>query len=215
MSTNWQTAVERLYTVFEAVPKPQHVDGCPCCTSDGEFRKLLTKPLRELTSDELGKYASKALTTVGTEEDFHYFVPRILEIAATDQGWWPDPAVVLGKMQTANWKSWPAEQIAAVRAFLWSTFLRVLEQEDCGSCVDDWICAAGRGEEDLSPYLAELERQPAKLVRFYERNSESLLKERLSNPFWADATKSRETIVKWFRSPRVVQIINQAYGMKN
>ena len=213
MKPNWQATIERLYAAFKAVPKPHHVEGCPCCTSEGEFRNLLTKALREITPDELGRYASKALTTVGTEDDFHYFIPRILEVSATEFGWWPDPAIVLGTMQTANWKSWPSEQVSAVRAFLWANFLCVMEKEDCGSNIDDWICAVGRSGEDLSPYLAELERQPVKLVQFYEENSESLLKERLSNPFWDGADSAKEAVVKWFRSPNVVEIINKTYGM--
>jgi hypothetical protein len=206
--------IERLYAAFKAVPKPYHVEGCPCCTSEDEFRKLLTKPLRDITPDELSRYASKALTTVGTEEDFHYFIPRILEVCATEFGWWPEPAIVLGKMQMAGWKNWPREEVSAVRAFLWQTFLRVLEHGDDGTDVDEWICAVGRAEEDLSPYFVELERRPSKLVQFYEQNSQSLLKARLSNPFWDDAELAKEMVVKWFHSPKVVQIINETYGIK-
>lgn len=213
MRTEWHSTIDALYEAFKAVVKPHHVAGCPCCTSDGEFHSLLKKPLRELAPDELGRYASKALTTVGTEEDFHYFAPRILEIAATDDGWWPEPAIIASRMQMANWSSWPAEQVAAIRALLHENFLRLLEQDDCGSRVDDWICAVGTAGEDLTPYLDELERRPEKLLRFYEQNSESLLKGRLSGPFWGDAVAARETVLKWIRSPRTVEIINQGYGM--
>ncbi|HTD68426.1 MAG TPA: hypothetical protein VK846_18025 [Candidatus Limnocylindria bacterium] len=215
MKANWQATIEQLYAAFKTVPKPRHVEGCPCCTSEGEFRHLLAKPLRDVSPDELGRYASKALTTVGTEDDFHYFIPRILEVSATECGWWPEPAIVLGKMQMADWQSWPSEQVSAVRAFLWVNFLRVLEQEDCGSDLDDWICAVGRGGEDLSPYLAQLERQPVKLVLLYEDNSESLLKGRLSNPFWEGAASAEEAVVKWFRSSDVVEVINKTCGMES
>ena len=212
MNTDWQMTLERLYAAFKTVPKPLHVEGCSCCTSEGEFRNLSAKPLRDISADELGRYASNALTTVGTEDDLHYFIPRILEVCATESGWWPDPAIVLGKMQMAGWRNWPCEQTAAIRAFVWATFLRVLSQESCGSDVDDWICAAGRGGEDLSPYLAELERHPVMLVQFYEENSESLLKGRLSNPFWEDAP-AKQNVVDWFRAPKVVEIINKIYDV--
>ena len=143
MNTNWQATIERLYAAFKNVPKPHHVEGCPCCTSEGEFRNLLAKPLRDITPDELGRYASKALTTVGTEDDFHYFIPRILEVCATEFGWWPEPAIVLKRMQMAAWKNWPREQTSAVRAFLWANFQRVLGQEESGPDLNDWICAIG------------------------------------------------------------------------
>jgi len=208
-----QTAIERLYDAFKTLPKPRHVEGCPCCTSDGEFRQLVTKPLREVMPDQLSRYASKALTTVGTEQDFQYFIPRILEICATEFGWWPEPAVVTGKMEMAAWKTWPAEQISAIRMFLWEHFLHLLTLNDSGSDVDEWICAVGKTDEDLSPYLAELERHPAKLLQFYEENSRSLLKGRLSNSFWENGPKEK-VVANWFRSPGVIEIIDEKYGMK-
>jgi hypothetical protein len=48
----------------------------------GPARKeaLLSRPLRAVGADILGFYAFKAMTTFGTEEDFLYFLPRILEL---------------------------------------------------------------------------------------------------------------------------------------
>lgn len=152
------------------------------------------------------------MTTVGTEDDFQYFAPRILEICATENGWWPEPAIVFDKMEKAGWHRWPAEQVSAIRIFVWVNFLRVLSQEDCGDAVDDWICAVAKGREDLTPYLAEVERQPAKLIQFYEQNSEALIKGHLSNPFWEDI-KLAQPVVRWFRSTQVTEIINRIYGI--
>jgi hypothetical protein len=199
---------------FEDVPKPHHVSGCPCCTSEGEFDVLLAKPIRKISPDELTRYASKALTTVGTAEDIHYFPPRILEICATESGWWPDSPIVFGKMQMAGWKNWPEKQVSAIREYVWEAFLRLLEREESSSEIDDWICGLGKAEEDLSPYLAELERQPSKLVAYYEQNSQSLLKGRLSNSFWDEATSARQVVVNWFQSKKVMEIISGAYGTK-
>lgn len=43
---------------------------------------MLARPLRALGPEALGFYAFKAMTTFGTESDFLYFLPRILELQA-------------------------------------------------------------------------------------------------------------------------------------
>lgn len=85
--------IDALYAAFAAVRRPTGIVGCPCCIEDKQIAVLLSRPLRELSAEELSSYASSVFLTVGDEEEFRYFVPRILEISATDPGWWPDPEV--------------------------------------------------------------------------------------------------------------------------
>ena len=103
-------AVEKLYTVFSRYPLRKHVEGCPCCVNETDKDLLESKPLRQLTLSDLGRYAFKAMTTWGDENDFRHFLPRIFELLVSDGelGW--DEEVMLGKLAIAEWKRWPEDE---------------------------------------------------------------------------------------------------------
>uniref|UniRef100_B8HWE9 Uncharacterized protein n=1 Tax=Cyanothece sp. (strain PCC 7425 / ATCC 29141) TaxID=395961 RepID=B8HWE9_CYAP4 len=83
-----ESAIRDLYAAFSHVERPVEVDACPCCISLEELEAIQTKPLGELTTDDLYNYSHNALLNVGNEEDFRYFLPRILEILAQYPEWW-------------------------------------------------------------------------------------------------------------------------------
>src|SRR5688500_16265726 len=62
-------AVRECYRVFKPYRVRRHPEGCPCCVSDADKLRLFSRPLAELTVDDLGRFAWKALTTWGTIED--------------------------------------------------------------------------------------------------------------------------------------------------
>ena len=103
-------AIEQLYRSFGGIPKPHHIDGCPCCINRKEIGTLLGKSLRAITPPELAPYASSAFLTVGDVMDYMYFLPKILEITATDSSWWPDPEVTGRAIRSANPDAWTAAQ---------------------------------------------------------------------------------------------------------
>lgn len=71
-------ALTTLYAI--RVRPPEQMVGCPCCVS-GEMKHALTGPRELLTADRLGRYASKAMTTWGSAEDYEHYLPRILELS--------------------------------------------------------------------------------------------------------------------------------------
>lgn len=75
-------AIERLYSTFGSYPLRDRIDSCPCCRGPQETRHLHTKTLRELSAEDHGLYAFRAMTTVGDVDDFRHFLPRILELVA-------------------------------------------------------------------------------------------------------------------------------------
>jgi hypothetical protein len=85
-----QEAIEGVYEAFGRIPRPLTMDGCPCCIDQKGISILLSKPLRELSPDDLTHYSASVFLTVGAL----YFLPRILDILATKPDWWPDPEVV-------------------------------------------------------------------------------------------------------------------------
>jgi len=182
-----QQAIETVYRGFKA-PTPPVIEGCPCCLDTRGVDVLLTTPLRQLSGQALGRYVSGAFLTVGSERDFKYLLPRILEIAVSAPGEATNPEIILGKLALANWRSWPASQREAVEKLIHIWFEQALAQ-DLAEADDGWIgqesesvlCGAARAGLPLAPWLARLgepdavpvlakmkERFPRHLSAFWE-----------------------------------------------
>lgn len=69
------------YSVFAPVPRPQRLHGSPLRDVDKILRDITAAPLRRLTADQLGLFATSAITTVCEPEDYRHFLPHILELA--------------------------------------------------------------------------------------------------------------------------------------
>ncbi len=122
-------AINSLYTTFAGVPRPRHIDGCDCCIDKKDIPNLLATPLRELTPNQLSSYASSVFLTVGSEADFRYFLPRILEIAVTQEGWWPDWEVIGRSLTNGHWLEWATPEKAAIIAVLDAKFAERCERK--------------------------------------------------------------------------------------
>jgi len=148
-------AIEGLYEMFSAYPLAAKIDGCPCCVSDQDESSLHRKPLHELTAEDLSRYAFKALTTWGTKNDFKHFLPRLLELVTEKDGIANeiDLAVLFGKLEYAHWNTWPARERAAVRRYLTVLWLFVLSVPMEAVKIDEYLCAIGQAEDDMSSYL--------------------------------------------------------------
>lgn len=206
-----QNAIEELYRAFAKHPRPRHIDGCPCCIDKKEISVLLSKELRSITPDELAPYASSAFLTVGDVADYLYFLPRILEITATDTSWWPNSAVTGRAIRTAYPSSWTHAQRAAMNQYLDAMISSTIE---CGEyhALDIWICAIARMEFDVTPHLKQIEKSSAAVLAYFEDNAETLSRSKLSNPFWELPCPAHDAIVKWFYSPEIAKIPYDAYG---
>ncbi|AWT35354.1 hypothetical protein GCM10008956_09970 [Deinococcus arenae] len=80
-----QDAVSGLYTAFGTTPRPTVIQHEPYELQPGEVTTLLGQPLRELPPGLMRSYLCDALYTVGTWDDFRYFLPRLLELLVTDE----------------------------------------------------------------------------------------------------------------------------------
>ncbi|ULH17974.1 hypothetical protein MF271_23725 (plasmid) [Deinococcus sp. KNUC1210] len=67
--------VERLYTAFSTMLKPQEIVCGAYELSAGEVRQLLTHPLRGVQPGVLRSSLFDAWSTVGTWDDFRFFLP--------------------------------------------------------------------------------------------------------------------------------------------
>lgn len=200
-------AIERLYRVFGRYPRPQHVDGCSHCVDERDHANLFAAPLRKLTDEQLGRFAFKALTTWGEVDDLRHFLPRLLELVATDRVW-VDPEVVLGKLRLAEWNAWPPDEQAAVRQYLRALWQEAIQRNGAQD-TDSGLCAIAQAEDDLAPYLGSWIECPspasrAEMADFLQWNLASLqTDDTLSNAFWRGREAQAEQVVRWLRSGEV------------
>lgn len=205
-------SIEDLYAAFADVPKPRHIDGCPCCIEGKKISTLLSTPLRRISGEQLGSYAFSAFNTVGDVPDYLYFLPRVLEISVMDDGWWPDIEVTGRAVANTVPLSWPELRLNALRAVLEAQVSALLQTSDTGSEIDRWMCAIARMGLDVRPYLAQLEKSPEHVIAYYLQNGQRLPK-KLDNNFWELPNAGHDAIVHWFGTEKVSDIIFEAWGV--
>lgn len=156
----FDAALAELYKTFSAEP-PAAIQGCFCCLDAGAREVLLARPLGVLTSEQLAPYASNVFLTVGDLSDYRYFLPRILDLSASDLAWWPSPEVAVGALARAEWSGWSDVERAAILGFLSAWFDRWavgLGDGAYGGEVEALLCGMARAQIDITPYLARLMR---------------------------------------------------------
>lgn len=206
-----QQAIDRLYTAFANVPKPRRIEGCPHCVDDKEIKTLLKKPLRQLSSEDLTAYASSALLTVGDVADYLYFLPRILEISAADESWWPDPEITARAIRATDLATWPSHRVDALVSFNAAVIQSAIDSETYDQ-IDSWICAIARMGLDIQPCLQMISNSPAAILAYFDDNARCLPKHRLCNAFWELPSAEHDAIVNWFSSDEIRRIPFEAYG---
>lgn len=205
-----EQAIDRLYTAFADVPKPHHIDGCPCCVERKNIGVLLSSPLRGLTPDALSEYAACAFLTVGSLADYLYFLPRILEISIRDS-WWPDIEVTGRAIGAAEPHSWSQSHRGALLSFLHAVIDGIVASGEHDQ-LDGWLCAIARMRLDVQPFLDQVAKSPAAVLAYFEANAECLRRNVLCNAFWELPCDGHDVIVRWFKSEPIRKIPLEAYG---
>lgn len=122
-----EKAILHLYAVFSAYEGNCHIQGSPLYGDLTEWnRQLFSKPLRDLTSEDLSRFAGKAITTWGDENDLRHFLPRMLELTAELNTPY-DIGILYQKLEDAGWRNWPASEQEAINNFspaLWKDLLQ-------------------------------------------------------------------------------------------
>ncbi|HEU0175746.1 MAG TPA: hypothetical protein VFV58_15900 [Blastocatellia bacterium] len=223
-----RSSVERLYTVFTDYHLSQRIDGCPCCVTPADQAAIHSKPLRRLTHGDLEYYASIAMLTWGSPEDWKHFLPRIFEILAFEEGSWsPSTEVIIHRLDDADWRQWPQPEREAVEEYLTALWLNTLNHFPCflhsdwhHNCIgeiDVCLCCIGQAVTDLSPFLdlwSLAESAPAlrHLAAFVVENAHQLEKKgKLSNAFWKERPAQMKQVVNWLLTQNRVEALEQAF----
>lgn len=69
------------YKVFARYRRPLVLHASPLRDAEKLLKRLTSKSLRSLKVANVQEYASAALTTVGSVENYKHFLPRLLDLA--------------------------------------------------------------------------------------------------------------------------------------
>ncbi|HMT09625.1 MAG TPA: hypothetical protein PKA82_16610 [Pyrinomonadaceae bacterium] len=205
MSLN--NAIEAVYEAFSDVEKPEIVDGCPCCMTTDEYDALTAKPLRELSSEELSDYSGDVFFTMGSEADYQYFLPRILELTIADDADWIQSAEITGnKLRMAGFDKWSEGKRSAIEN-LWLEVVRnyvksVTDSETAGWAawdISSWLGAATLIPISVVPLLTEIEASPDVVRELYDMNLATIFQGKLDNPFLEEPNDGQAEVAAWLR----------------
>ena len=110
-----RTEIENLYQTFSKYTTVG-IHHCDCgCIEEDDVKKLRSKPLRELETDDLISYHGSALYTWGEVEHYKHFLPRICELISIKRDF---SYVTLDefhvKLDYADWTKWPENEQQAI-----------------------------------------------------------------------------------------------------
>src|SRR5205823_1343935 len=104
--TSLRAALDAWYAATEDARPAAAPVGCPCCVTVAESAALVVVARRALDEEQLGRYATKAMTTWGDERDFRWFAPRIAELVAADGCGAASVESLADKLVRAGWRTW-------------------------------------------------------------------------------------------------------------
>ncbi|MER7767460.1 hypothetical protein [Kitasatospora sp. NPDC096140] len=197
-----------LPAAFAAAPRPGRIDACPCCTPQAALDTLLRTPRERLGPDELTRYATSVLNTVGSPADLRYFTPRILRLLLTGELLLPDLEPFCGKLDRAAWRDWPeAPYLGELLDALWTDVLTGPEWWDAEAVLCA-LTAADPGSVDRR--LAEWARlaTPTAVERLHEF---LLVGPGPRNAFWDRTSPSYRAFTAWLRGPVLLDAVADAF----
>ncbi|MEV0459573.1 hypothetical protein [Catellatospora methionotrophica] len=155
-TSDLRSAVERLYEVMARHPRPGSIAFCDHCVSHEENARLLRVPLRQLTADDLDRYAWKSMSTWGDEADFRHFLPRLLDLVVTGQlDYLSGPDRLIQKTTVSGLS---AEESAVVRRLLDAWWAVTLTRHPAPHTAYTVLEALSAAVDDPAPYLAVFEQ---------------------------------------------------------
>jgi len=218
MTESISTALGHVFAAFADVECPTEIEVSPVKKAE-DYQVLLHVPRESLNAEQFSGYLFGVFHTVGGAEDFLYFFPRLLELAA-ENGTEILRELLFQKSGLAEWRLWRSDRVVAFQAYLTAVIESFSTYSWSEDEMDSWICALSYCVEDLDCQLEGLmsssEAANHNLIELYESNSETLLKRNaLRNPFWPASSRVHDRIVTWFSRPGVVKRIYDIYQSRD
>ncbi len=132
MTKDVQETITNLYEVFSKYPLNESMEASPLYSKEKVAKwnqSISTKPLREMSGDELSFIAFKVGYTWGNEKDYKHFLPRFLELIAEYKEGLIESFIVFKKLSYFLWQNWDEKEQHVVQMFLNSFWLQLLNDE--------------------------------------------------------------------------------------
>ena len=209
-----EVAIQGLYQAFPSRQLKTVMRGCPCCADFAELRRLSLTPLLDLGRAELESYSWDAIWTVGSENDYRHFAPRLLELMVREDAF--EPEVVAKKLIVAGWRSWSQAEQSAIEDFFSAYWDATLLIDSVWYSASDALCVLGNAFEDLKPFLARwlATTEPTalkQLVLFAGAESSNASQGFLQQPFWGERQKQMKQVAAWLCSPETLGILEDRW----
>jgi hypothetical protein len=217
-----RAAIEQTYAALAAVPRPRELHASPLRDAEAILRALTSTPLPTLPIVAIGPYSRYAITTVGTEQDFRHFLPRILELAATDPHWTgAEPPVTADRIVRAGWRDWGAAERGPVAGLYEAAFAEALARGLRGATIaDEWLCGMALLGLELAGPLARWRADPSDeaalaLALFVTVQAGSLRAGRgASEGFWEIVPPdAQDRVGLWLSDPQAVAQLEAAHTL--
>lgn len=147
-----ENAIHALYSTFARYRPTDIAWRSPHAgISDAQVARLQSRPLRELTLEDLEQYIRRALSVWGGVTEFKHFLPRIFELVMRH----PlaiDP-LVFEKLDGAEWLTWPTDEREAVEAYMTTLWRWLLTLGPEAAHAGDTLRGFGLAGCDLEPWL--------------------------------------------------------------
>ena len=181
-----------------------------------DTKTLLKVKVREAPLKELGSYGRYAMSTMGSKDDYLYFLPRILQLIATDDwDYGPDVLTIARSIHATEPYTWSANHRRALEEYF-SAAVSILLAPGRHREISEWLNAIARTGLDVRPYLHAIEQSTDAVLQYFTDNAGDLPHRRLTTSPWANSgdlpNAGHEAIVAWFYSPRIRKIVFDAYG---
>lgn len=211
-----QEEINNLYQTFAPYQIKPHMEACPCCVYDEDKGRVHSKTLQELSVSDLSKYAYKALSTWGNEDDFRCFLPRLFEIIIFEAVALTYPEILFGKLPYAKWRKWSLKEQTAIEDYfsaLLNYQLDEVEPEDYTN-IESYLCGIAIATENIAPYLRIWESKSSKLAEmhlqlFISQYQDKLDNNQLEKGFWGICPKQTELVTQWVSKQRVRKHIGE------
>ncbi|NQX84836.1 MAG: hypothetical protein HRT67_02845 [Flavobacteriaceae bacterium] len=127
---NLKESIDNLYAAFSTYTIEGNLRDrcCNCCVSDEEIKQLLSKPLKEISEDDIYHFMTSATTTFGDVNDYKHFLPRILELMKDSENILDD-FLTFEKLNYNNWKKWDIHEIKALINYFETSLINALDRD--------------------------------------------------------------------------------------
>lgn len=117
MTKGLQKSIAVLYDTFAKYQSMSTLEGSSIYEDLEEWKKeLKSKNLMDLTATDLSRFAGKVILTWGDENDYKFYLPRILELSASYNTPY-DIWTVYSRLEDAKWKQWDRDEQEAINNF--------------------------------------------------------------------------------------------------